>query len=203
MSIDIRRSTEMMLKAKNERLYAEFITSLCQELCAIILDNYGVFDKFTGDGILAFFPDFYSGPEAIYYALKAAEDCHKAFNVHYKANRHCFMTVLNEVGLGIGIDCGKAYLANINNDLTIVGSPVVYACRMSGAKYGETLLNQPAFELLGEKYSEYCEFTETELELKHEGRVLAYQVKFHHKPLDISPPNWDVLIEEPTKEIKK
>lgn len=202
MAIDIRRSTEMMLKAKNERLYAEFITSLCQELCEIILINYGVFDKFTGDGILAFFPDFYSGAEAIYYALKAAEDCHELFNIHYKNNRHCFTTVLNEVGLGIGIDYGKAYLANVNNDLTIVGSPVVYACRMSGAKYGETLLNQPAFELLNEKYPNFCEFTETELELKHEGRTLAYKVKFNHKPLDISPPNWDALIEEFTKKLR-
>jgi len=201
MAIDIRRSTEMMLKAKNEKLYAEFITSLCQELCEIILADYGVFDKFTGDGILAFFPDFYSGPDSIYYALKAAEDCHNVFNLHYKNNRHCFSTVLNEVGLGIGIDFGQAYLASVNNELTIVGSPVVYACRMSGAKYGEILLNQPAFELLKKKCPDYCEFTETELKLKHEGGTLAYKVKFNHKPLNISPPNWDELIEKYTKEI--
>lgn len=196
MSIDIRRSTEMMLKAKNPKLYAEFITSLCQALSEIILSNYGVFDKFTGDGILAFFPDFYSGTDAIYYALKAAEDCHEIFKIHYKKNRHCFITVLNEVGLGIGIDFGEAYLANVNKELTIVGPPVVYACRMSGAEYGETLLNQPAFELLKKKYPKFCEFTETELKLKHEGGALAYKVKFNHKPLDISPPNWNELIEE-------
>ena len=109
------------------------------------------------------------------------------------------MTVLNEVGLGIGIDFGEAYLANVNNELTIVGPPVVYACRMSGAKYGETLLNQPAFELLDEKYQKFSEFTETELKLKREGGALAYKVKFNHKPLDISPPNWDELIEKYTK----
>ncbi len=120
MSIDIRRSTEMMLKAKTESLYAEFITSLCQELCQIILLNYGVFDKFTGDGILAFFPDFYSGPDAIYYALKAAEDCHEEFCQHYKESRRCFLAVLNDVGLGIGIDYGKAYLADVNKDYKMV-----------------------------------------------------------------------------------
>ena len=58
MAIDIRRSTELMLKARNPELYASFITTLCIQLKQIILDNYGIFDKFTGDGILAFFQIF-------------------------------------------------------------------------------------------------------------------------------------------------
>src|SRR5262249_51499148 len=58
MSIDIRRSTDLMLKARDPRLFAEFVTGLCAKLKSLIVNNYGVFDKFTGDGVLAFFPDF-------------------------------------------------------------------------------------------------------------------------------------------------
>lgn len=190
LSLDIRRSTELMLKSKSPTLYAQFITSLCIKLSAIIKNNYGVLDRFTGDGILAFFPDFYSGSDMIYYALKSAYECHEYFNVHYKSSRNCFITVFREVGLGIGIDYGEAYLANVNNELTIVGTPVVYACRMSGAKYGETLLNQTAFELLSEKYSKFFEYSETDIDIKNEGSALAYKVNFNFRAVEVSKPDW-------------
>lgn len=49
-----RLSTELMLKAREPRLYAEFIITLAKRLRQSVLDNYGVFGKFTDDGILAF-----------------------------------------------------------------------------------------------------------------------------------------------------
>ena len=39
MSIDIRRSTELMLKAREPQLFADFITELCIQLGGIIVDN--------------------------------------------------------------------------------------------------------------------------------------------------------------------
>ena len=199
MSIDIRRSTELMLKAKEPKLYAKFITSFCKELSVRIVSNYGIFDKFTGDGILAFFPDFYSGPDAIYYALKSADECHRYFYEHYKKYRKCFTTILKDVGLGIGIDYGKAYLTNINDEITVVGTPVVYACRMGGAEAGETLLNQPAYEKVTEKYEQHLKVEETEINLKHEGRALAYKVNLNFKAIDVEPPNWEELTEKYSK----
>ncbi len=190
MSIDIRRSTELMLKAKHPKKYADFITILCKTLSEIIKNNFGIFDKFTGDGILCYFPKFYSGDDSILYALKSAKECHDLFYKFYYDSRNCFTTVLKEVGLGIGIDYGKAYLVNINNQLTVVGNPVVYACRMSGANYGETLLNQPAYELIEERYKDYCEIEETELNLKHEGKTLAYKIKLSKNLIKINEPEW-------------
>jgi len=58
VSVDIRRSTELMLKARSPKQFASFITTLCKQLINIVTDNYGVIDKFTGDGILAFFPEW-------------------------------------------------------------------------------------------------------------------------------------------------
>lgn len=190
MSIDIRRSTELMLKARNPKLFAEFILNLCNGLRQIILDHFGVFDKFTGDGVLAFFPDFFSGPDAGYLALSAASECHAFFGEHYRQNRNCFVSVLNDVGLGIGVDFGQAQLVQIGGELTIVGTPVVYSCRMSGANAGATLLNQPAYEVLFDKYSGYGNFQETEIHCKHEGRSAAYSVSLNDKPLEITLPDW-------------
>jgi hypothetical protein len=79
MSVDIRRSTELMLKARKAEQFASCITTLCNDLTTAVIECYGVVDKFTGDGILGFFPEFFSGPDAGYYSLLAADRCHTAF----------------------------------------------------------------------------------------------------------------------------
>jgi class 3 adenylate cyclase len=139
MSIDIRRSTELMLKARSPEEFASFITTLSTELMKIVMESYGVFDKFTGDGVLAFFPEFYSGPEAASYAIATADKCHAAFARHYRTFRKSFTSVLTEIGLGIGIDYGSVHLVQLGRGLTVVGTAVVYACRLSGAPAGGTL----------------------------------------------------------------
>ena len=190
MSIDIRRSTELMLKAREPELFADFITALCIRLGGIIVDNLGVFDKFTGDGILAFFPTFFSGEDAGYRAVKAADECHEAFRSHYQANRRCFTAVLKDTGLGIGIDFGKIRLVRVRGELTVVGTPVVYACRLGDAEAGYTLLNQPAYEQVFDKYGAYCRFDETSLCFKHEGEVAAYRVRLNEKIRNCVAPLW-------------
>ena len=178
LSIDIRRSTELMLKARKPELFSKFITELSEKLSKIIIDNYGIFDKFTGDGILAFFPKFYSGEKAIVRALKASQECHQIFKEHYWNSRACFNVFVKDVGLGIGVDYGNVTLVNTNNELTVVGIPVVYACRMSGAKAGDTLLNQPAKEELIRQYQHNLKIVESEINIKNEGLTLAYKVEF-------------------------
>jgi len=190
VSIDIRRSTELMLKARKPELFSKFITELSRKLSDSILNNYGVFDKFTGDGILAFFPKFYSGEQAIIRALKAAEECHKLFTEHYYSSRECFTVFIKDVGLGIGVDYGTVTLVNTRNELTVVGIPVVYACRMSSAKAGETLLNQPAKEEITRQCDNYIKATETELIIKNEGVALAYKIEIHESSYVLAKPDW-------------
>jgi class 3 adenylate cyclase len=192
MSVDIRRSTELMLKVRKAEGFAEFITDLCHELGNIVKTHYGVFDKFTGDGILAFFPDFYSGDDAGLLAVAAAEKCHRTFEAKYREHRKSFMSVLKGVGLGIGIDYGPTHLVRILGDLTVVGPPVVYACRMGGAEPGNTLLNQPAYEIISERFGQYCFIRETEIEIKHEGRLQAYEVKRNGQEIEFEQPRWEL-----------
>ncbi|MDP2919711.1 MAG: hypothetical protein Q8O43_05810 [Dehalococcoidia bacterium] len=190
MSVDIRRSTELMLKARQPQLYAEFISTLCSGLSSIVLENYGVFDKFTGDGILAFFPEFYTGQDGVYWAIKAADECHHFFHQLYQARRNCFISVLTDVGLGIGIDYGKSSLIVLQDGLTVIGPSVVYACRFGGCDAGMTLLNQPAYEFASEHFSEYLTFQELEIDVKYEGPTLAYKTSLNKKPYSPKQPPW-------------
>lgn len=190
ISIDIRRSTDLMLKAKSPKQFADFITLLTDQLSEIILDNYGVFDKFTGDGILAFFPKFFSGEQAIVRALKAAQECHQAFAEHYWKHKNFFNVYIKDIGLGIGVDFGEVHLVNKRKELTVVGIPVVYACRLSGANAGETLLNLSAFEEFKQVYDHSYQAQESTIFIKNEGDALAYKILFDKKITIQSMPFW-------------
>lgn len=191
VSIDIRRSTELMLKARKPELFSEFITDLTHKLSESIINNLGIFDKFTGDGILSFFPKFYSGDHAIIRAIKAAQECHEIFSEHYNSSRECFSVFIKDVGLGIGIDFGNVTLVNTTNELTVVGVPVVYACRMSSAKAGTTILNQPAKEEVDRLAKKQAKFIETDLLIKNEGHALVYQVDLNPYVFEnLKEPQW-------------
>jgi adenylate cyclase len=191
LSIDIRRSTELMLKARNPKLYSTFITELAIKLSKIIRMNFGIYDKFTGDGILAFFPKFYSGKESVIRTLKAANECHLCFHEHFHQNKNAFNIFLNDIGLGIGIDFGEVCIVNNAQELSVVGIPVVYACRFSNANAGDTLLNLGAREELHLLCSEKVHEEQTEIFIKYEGNALAYKISLHESAYYLSDPTWD------------
>lgn len=192
MSVDVRRSTSLMLKARRPELFAGFITTLGSVLRKTVLECQGVFDKFTGDGILAYFPDFYSGLDGGYYAIQAAERCHKAFSEHYREYRSAFSAIIKDVGLGIGVDHGEVNLIRIGNELTVVGTPVVYACRMAGAPAGVTLANQPGYEQILSRFGQHCELRPTEIDVKNEGVHLCHAVVLRPEVYVPQPPVWQI-----------
>jgi class 3 adenylate cyclase len=199
ISIDIRRSTDLMLNAHSSDDFALFITGLCEGLKKIVISNFGVFDKFTGDGILAYFPLFYSGEDAAHKCCITARLCHGFFEDYYKSNRTRFQINL-KTGLGIGIDYGSAKLVRINSEPTIVGVPVVYACRLSNAPFGHTYINQSAYQILkdrGIKLNE-IKLNETDFEIKNQGTVIVYDlVKFEN--VETKNPDWFNNIAEDKK----
>jgi len=200
VAVDIRRSTDLMLKARSAAHFAEFISALCTKLEAIVKESCGVFDKFTGDGILAFFPDFYIGKDAGFRAISMAQQCQDAFTSAYTRFRSSFTTVLNDVGLGIGIDYGEVNLLQVAGGLTVVGSPVVYACRLSNAPAGHIYVNQCAFEEVSARYGSSCYSNEVALEVKHEGAVLCYDVELTKRDFEPAIPDWMVPQAEPLKQ---
>jgi adenylate cyclase len=190
MSVDVRRSTELMLKARSPEAFATFTTVLCDTLIKIVFENYGVFDKFTGDGILAFFPEFFTGEDAAFRVVNTADAAHRAFKRHYDASRNLFSSVLTDTGLGIGVDYGDVSLVQIADGLTVVGTPVVYACRLSAAPPGTTLVNQPAYEVVTKTCGGVCFTSETKQEIKNESPMLAYQVRANGQNYEPKQPDW-------------
>jgi class 3 adenylate cyclase len=181
-----------MLKSRTPQDFEYFITTVCEGLAKIIKDNYGIFDKFTGDGVLAFFPDFYSGEDAGYFAVKSAASCHSFFNEFYHNNRQLFNIISNDTGLGIGLDYGRTHLSRITT-YTVIGHPVVYACRFSATNHKTTLANHPCYELLNNKYSGKITFKETIVPCKNEGNVIAYVIEDIDTNHHIQAPDWDSL----------
>jgi len=190
VSIDIRDSTQLMLNAKSPELFAQFITSVSLKLAEIVTSNNGVYDKFTGDGLLCFFPDFYSGKDAIYYALKTAAEAHRLFQLEYGKYYKIFTVVRADIGLGIGIDFGDTCLTSISNDLTVVGIPVVYACRLSSAPANHTYLNQSAFEELEKNYTPHFSTTIRTHSFKNQGSMIAYDVEMNFEAIKPQTPDW-------------
>ena len=171
-------------------LKLQFINELIIGLSKIIKNNFGVFDKFTGDGILAFYPEFFSGKDSIIYALKSANECHNYFKSFYNKSRSYFNNIRLDIGLGIGLDYGDANITNINNEISIVGRPVVYACRLSNAPAGKTYINQKAYEKIKQKKKYILNENEKEIILKNNEKLLSYEIEFDFIKYKISIPDW-------------
>jgi class 3 adenylate cyclase len=189
ISIDIRRSTDLMLYAKTPKDFAFFIKDLCARLAGLVLRQGGILDKFTGDGIIAYFPTFYSGDDSGYRALKTASEAINVFNKCYSENRRCFRAVLissenpqptdsseSTTGLGVGVDYGEIEFVELDGTLSAVGSPVVFACRLSGTPAGTICVNQSAKDNLSEKYEPIIEIRNIQFKIKNLGMIEAYEV---------------------------
>jgi class 3 adenylate cyclase len=174
LTMDIRKSTTMMLEASSPELFADFLSGFVEGIRKIIVDADGIFVKFTGDGILAVFPEYYSGENAIVKCCYAASKCNEFFQTYYKTKYDNFDIVL-KTGLGIGIDYGDTMIVNIAGNLDIVGLAVVYACRLACVPSGYICLSQSAVKRLHKcgKIAENVLFEEVEIDLKNEGTFIV------------------------------
>jgi class 3 adenylate cyclase len=191
LSIDIRKSASMMLKASPDEFWA-YLTDLATKLETTIRNNYGVFEKFTGDGILAFFPKPFSGPEALLFAIKSAQECLHIFIDHLKVNNHIFSAMLKDFGICSGIDFGRIHIKMINSSINIVGVPVVYSCRMSNGDSGKILLNHAAKKEF-DRLNTNLEIAEKSIEVKNKGTFCCYEINANSS-INPKKPEWDQIL---------
>lgn len=141
LSFDIRKSTFAMESVIDAGVYARWIDGLVQLLRRIVHHYDGAFDKFTGDGVLAHFPELsvvrskLEGPpeaQMAELALTCACDMIMAFE-EYSRYLVPYLTVTrDDFGAGVGLALDKAsWSVDSMGAPIVVGRGVVHACRAS------------------------------------------------------------------------
>ena len=156
VNIDIRSSTKLMMNSlRHPKRYVDFISDLSKEFKNKIISLHGIFDKFTGDGVLCHFPIFdeKDNEKQNIETLRKINDffiyCNRIFFEKYadgqKDQPPLFIVDFKEVGIGIGCDYGKVSYQIRKRIFYAVGAPVVYACRLSSAPANNIYLNRGAY----------------------------------------------------------
>src|ERR671937_832360 len=140
MAADIRESTLLMKEAVRFERFAFTMDKFVSAVRRGIGTPGGWFDKFTGDGFLAYWIVQPSSDEAgdprdfAQAAGNIAHTAHELIELFHRRVLEDFRrnsrNLSEGVGLSIGLDAGPGYLVQIAGDLTIVGPPVVGAVRM-------------------------------------------------------------------------
>jgi class 3 adenylate cyclase len=142
MAADIRESTMLMKEVVKFEIFARVMDKFVTAVRKGIRQQGGWFDRFTGDGFLAYWI-VQSGSRDEYQARFVEA----AGNVAFTANslielfhqrvledfRRNSRNLSAGVGLSMGLDAGPGYLVRIAGELTVVGPPVVGAVRMVAA----------------------------------------------------------------------
>jgi class 3 adenylate cyclase len=153
MAADIRESTMLMKEAVRFELFARTMDKFVSAVRGGIGTPGGWFDKFTGDGFLAYWI-VQSTPEGKEYqrrfveaAGNLAHTAHELVDLFHRRVLEDFRrnsrNLSQGVGLSMGLDAGPGYLVQIAGELTLVGPPVVGAVRMvtAAAKPQEIVAN--------------------------------------------------------------
>ena len=142
MAADIRESTMLMKEAVKFEQFAYIMDKFVSSVRQGITKSGGWFDKFTGDGFLAYWivqtaskeeydERFVQAAGNIAHTARTLVDLfHRRVLEDFRANSR---NLSGGVGLSMGLDAGPGYLVQIAGELTIVGPPVVGAVRMVSA----------------------------------------------------------------------
>jgi class 3 adenylate cyclase len=139
MAADIRGSTMLMKEAIAFERFALVMDKFVSSVRRGIRGSGGWFDKFTGDGFLAYWLVQDDAPAAaeerfVQTAGDVADTAHRLVELFHHRVLEDFRAnsrnLSSGVGLSMGLDAGPGYLMKIADELTIVGPPVVGAVRM-------------------------------------------------------------------------
>jgi len=139
MAADIRESTTLMKEAVRFERFALVMDKFVTSVRRGIRSSGGWFDKFTGDGFLAYWVVQPAPPEEyeerfVQTTGDVAHTAHTLIELFHRRVLEDFRSNSRNlsagVGLSMGLDAGPGYLVKIADELTIVGSPVVGAVRM-------------------------------------------------------------------------
>lgn len=143
---DIRRSQDIMTYAATPQDYIERITRFLSTTRKLIRDHLGIFDKFTGDGFVAYFNEFICNLKKLDYRscyLNFLTDLNDFAISHFDD----WIQTLRKlpqggIGLAIGSDLGIIKFDILDEHFIAISDTIVWASRMASiADAGEIVVN--------------------------------------------------------------
>ena len=137
--LDIRDFTSQSENMTPEETF-RFINNFLTHIAPLISKNHGFIDKYTGDGLMAIFPDEKS------YAFDAIKAALSIFRTLKVINAERLEHHMSEIQIGIGIHSGPIMLGIIGEQLryegTVISDVVNTAARIEGLtkEYGQPLI---------------------------------------------------------------
>ena len=143
---DIRGSTPLAEKMGKQE-YSDLIHRFYIAGTKPLYRNYALIEKFIGDGLTAFFPPAFAGPNHAKSAIKAGREILQATG-HGKGKKPW-------IPVGVGINTGSAYIGSVQMeggraDITLLGDVVNTTARLcSQAAAGEIIVGAEAMKMYG------------------------------------------------------
>lgn len=127
----------------------ETLNRVLSELTQVVFKYRGTFDKYLGDGLMAFYGAPLSSPDDPLRAVRTALEMQAVF----EKLRAAPGSLLDDLRLGIGLHSGEATVGNIGServmDYTVIGDTVNVAERLTEeARPGEILISQATYDLV-------------------------------------------------------
>jgi len=152
---DIRRSQDLITYGLSPDFYREQMIGFLDEVRKILRDNYGIYDRFTGDGFIAYFNQYVCEQEGRDYYEMTLDACEKiqSFSKQYFDNwsNQIRKIPVEPIGLSLGIDSGVVSFKDIEGQFFAIGDACVWATRMCNAgKRGEIIFNNIPYHKIAE-----------------------------------------------------
>lgn len=156
---DIRKSQDLMTYSPNADFYRDKILEFTTKMRSIIKSNYGIFDKFTGDGFLCYFNSMLCDKFGKDYYKQMMKSCQEIidFSIPFFDEwiKHIRKLPPNSSGIAIGIDSGIIKFRDLDNHLFAIGDSIVWANRMSNVgKKNEIILNNIPYHKIKEYFND-------------------------------------------------
>lgn len=145
---DIRSFTSISEKL-DPKVLINLLNIYFEEVTSVIEDHYGTVDKLVGDMIMVKWNIPHDVPDARVHAVKAAVAMQKKMIT--KVVPHWKNAGVPMVGIGIGVECGTAYVGNVGSssfiNYTAFGESVEVAAQLEAlARPGQVLITDQYFK---------------------------------------------------------
>lgn len=148
---DIRRSQDLMTYGSSPEIYRDKIIEFMNRTREILKNNCGLYDRFTGDGFIAYFNKYMCEQEGKDYYEMMIKACREILNFSNPFFEDWVKLLRRipekDIGLCIGVDSGIVSFKDLNNQLFAIGDACVWATRMNSAGMkGDLVLNNIPYQ---------------------------------------------------------